>query len=389
MNSKSTLFGLLILNILSLPVSSQIYTPTGGIDGTSYSSGVGIGGNSPAAALDVFASPSLGAFRIETSSIVDIGFDGTSQSSGSEYALAIDEFLTDNITGGTSISRVFQVNRDGLAFFGNPSLFANPLKINVVGGWQSRVSNGPLFGLYYTTGSTYPSYILDDIHGNILWSFNSPLGTTSHIMKLTASALRVGDVNSSIGMFSVVNPNTTTFASNTGVFIKAGGSSVVSNASLTAFEVQNSSGTSIFKLSANGTIALGGTSRITGNPHYTGVVSISDNLHLAGTEYRLYVQDGIRTESLKVDLVNNWPDYVFNSSHETWNIDYLSNYIHQNGHLPSIPAAEEVQNKGYDVVEMDKDIVETVEQLTLLLLEAYDRIEQLEQQLEVQLKQEP
>ena len=47
----------------------------------------------------------------------------------------------------------------------------------------------------------------------------------------------------------------------------------------------------------------------------------------------------------------------------------LEQNIQQNGHLPGIPNAKEVETNGFDLGDMNRRLLEKVEELTLYLIE--------------------
>ena len=52
-----------------------------------------------------------------------------------------------------------------------------------------------------------------------------------------------------------------------------------------------------------------------------------------------------------------------------------------NKHLPNIPSAEEVAEEGIDLGDMQKLMMEKIEELTLYIIEQEKRIQELETQL--------
>ena len=115
-----------------------------------------------------------------------------------------------------------------------------------------------------------------------------------------------------------------------------------------------------------------------------GTVHIGDQLNWAipDGEYRLWVEGGIRTEKVKVDIAsqNGWADYVFEEDYELMPIEELAAYIKEHKHLPGVPSAEEVVENGIELGEMNKILLEKVEELTLRVMEQEKRIEELEKQ---------
>ncbi len=93
--------------------------------------------------------------------------------------------------------------------------------------------------------------------------------------------------------------------------------------------------------------------------------------------------DGIvRTREVMVNLDNAWPDYVFDKTYKLQPLGEIEKYIEKNGHLPNVPSAKTVQEEGLALGEMNKVLLEKVEELTLYLIEQNKRIELLEEQIE-------
>ncbi len=77
-----------------------------------------------------------------------------------------------------------------------------------------------------------------------------------------------------------------------------------------------------------------------------------------------------------VRLVNNWPDYVFDTGYKMPDLYELRDFIKANKHLPGIPGAAEVE-KGLSLGEMQKLQMEKIEELTLYILQLKKEIDDL------------
>jgi len=99
--------------------------------------------------------------------------------------------------------------------------------------------------------------------------------------------------------------------------------------------------------------------------------------------YKLAVGGNVVAEEVVVKLKQNWPDYVFHKDYIKTNLDELENYIHDNGHLPNIPDANEISNKGVNVGEVQAKLLEKIEELTLYLIDQNKKIEKLENDVAV------
>ena len=107
---------------------------------------------------------------------------------------------------------------------------------------------------------------------------------------------------------------------------------------------------------------------------YTGEVAIGTSSVPPG--YKLAVDGNIRTREIRVDQ-DTWPDYVFNKDYDLPTLDEIQKHIDENGHLPNIPSAQEVEVNGTDLGEMDRLLLEKIEELTLYILRQQEEIDQL------------
>lgn len=98
--------------------------------------------------------------------------------------------------------------------------------------------------------------------------------------------------------------------------------------------------------------------------------------------YLLAVDGKILSEEVKVQLSQDWPDYVFDEKYQLLSLDGLRKYIAANKHLPNIPSAAEVQKNGIELGDMQKRMMEKIEELTLYIIQLEERQIQLQQQLQ-------
>nr|WP_299384848.1 fibronectin type III domain-containing protein [Allomuricauda sp.] len=87
------------------------------------------------------------------------------------------------------------------------------------------------------------------------------------------------------------------------------------------------------------------------------------------TAYRLAVNGKIISEEIKVQLQSTWPDYVFEEGYDLPSLKEIEKYIGTNGHLPNIPTSLEVKEHGIKVGEMNRLLLEKIEELTLYLID--------------------
>ncbi|WP_196893326.1 hypothetical protein [Aureivirga marina] len=112
------------------------------------------------------------------------------------------------------------------------------------------------------------------------------------------------------------------------------------------------------------------------------------NKKTTSTNYRLSVEGTIISKEVIVDI-DEFPDYVFEKNYDLPTLMEVKKYIKQNGHLRNIPSAKEVKLNGVKIAELNKALVEKVEELTLYTIQQEEKIsEQKELNKQLQLKVE-
>jgi hypothetical protein len=125
-----------------------------------------------------------------------------------------------------------------------------------------------------------------------------------------------------------------------------------------------------------------------GASKFEGAVYVDTNIGIGTSNftdgadtYRLSVKGKIRAEEIKV--YNTWADYVFSPAYELPTLKQVESYITQNGHLPNVPSAKEITEKGLPLGEMAKIQQEKIEELTLYLIQQNKEIEELKSQVKL------
>jgi hypothetical protein len=87
-------------------------------------------------------------------------------------------------------------------------------------------------------------------------------------------------------------------------------------------------------------------------------------------DYKLAVAGNIIAEKVKVKKQSSgWPDFVFEPQYKLPDLLQLESFVKQNKHLPEIPSASEIEKDGQDLGEMNRLLLQKVEELTLYLIE--------------------
>jgi hypothetical protein len=84
--------------------------------------------------------------------------------------------------------------------------------------------------------------------------------------------------------------------------------------------------------------------------------------------------------SLFVHNENNWvtwPDFVFDSNYTLTKLSDIEAFVKKEKHLPGVPTAKEVNEKGVDLLEMNKILLQKIEEMTLHLIRLEKEVEVL------------
>ncbi|MCP9747551.1 hypothetical protein [Lacihabitans sp. CS3-21] len=103
--------------------------------------------------------------------------------------------------------------------------------------------------------------------------------------------------------------------------------------------------------------------------------------------YNLLVKGGILTEKVKVALVSttDWADYVFEKSYKEkmMTLEEVEKFTISNKHLPNVPSAQDMVDKGMEVGQTSKMFMEKIEELTLYMIELNKEVKALKAENEL------
>ncbi len=100
------------------------------------------------------------------------------------------------------------------------------------------------------------------------------------------------------------------------------------------------------------------------------------NLNNDSPQSELDVNGTIRAKEVIV-TDTGWADFVFDKDYKLRDLKEVDRYIQENGHLPDIPSAAEVKEKGVNLVEVQAKLLQKVEEMTRYILEQQKEIESL------------
>lgn len=100
--------------------------------------------------------------------------------------------------------------------------------------------------------------------------------------------------------------------------------------------------------------------------------------------YDLSVGGKVIAEEVRVQMQSGWvwADYVFEPDYKRPGLHELDQYVRANKHLPGIPSAAEVAAEGIELGDMNRRLLEKIEELTLYIIEMKKENEALQQRVE-------
>ncbi len=310
---------------------------------------VGIGSTSPYAGLHVVSSVSDTAIYASSSnfSYNQIGVLGSYNTSGYGVGVA-------GIGWGGGVAP----DSMDIGVYGSSS---------GIGVW----SNGKL---RVTDGTQGAGRLLQsNADGDASWvtpSYLSGSGTTNRISMFTPSGSQVGN-----SLLSQGGSGLNKFVQNNG-----GSYAWYDTVNLNLFNIS---------LDSNGRLLfIPNTTSSTGVPYMIlddvgGRLTIG-NVSSTPSGYKLYVEDGILTERLKVAVSGtaNWADYVFAPDYKLMPLEDVEAFVKDNKHLPNVPSADEMVESGIDVATVDAKLMEKIEELTLYMIDMKKEIKALKKENE-------
>jgi hypothetical protein len=141
----------------------------------------------------------------------------------------------------------------------------------------------------------------------------------------------------------------------------------------------NSAGTGI------GVYGFGSGTTASWAGYFSGDVYVSSDLRIGTTVqaagYSLSVNGKVACEEILIDDSGFWPDYVFAENYDLMSIDEFENSVNANKHLPGMPSAKDIEEKGgHHIGEIQRKTLEKVEELSLYIIELNNRMKTLEKE---------
>lgn len=116
-------------------------------------------------------------------------------------------------------------------------------------------------------------------------------------------------------------------------------------------------------------------------------INTNSNGGYSTDEYFMFVDGKAAFEEVRVQLSQNWGDYVFEKEYEPMPLNELKNYVETNKHLPNMPKASELEKDGMEISDMITRQMVNIEELVLHTIEQEQKIKNLESKLLAQQKE--
>ena len=120
-----------------------------------------------------------------------------------------------------------------------------------------------------------------------------------------------------------------------------------------------------------------------GNVYVKEELRIGSGAQDGASGYRVAVDGKMIAEELRVELSGDWPDYVFEEHYDLPSLYEVQKEIKKLGHLPGIPSAQEVEEEGIMLGDMNRMLLEKIEELTLYTIQLQKEIDKLKKQVDL------
>jgi hypothetical protein len=136
-----------------------------------------------------------------------------------------------------------------------------------------------------------------------------------------------------------------------------------------------------FNIDSEGGVNIGTAAAIASNNS----LYVNDTLWVNTTSgaagYNVAVDGKIMCEELKVQDSGSWPDYVFADEYDLPTLEEVEAHIEENNHLLGVPDACTVEKEGIMIGQMQKVMMEKIEELTLYMIDANKQIVELKNEV--------
>ena len=94
-------------------------------------------------------------------------------------------------------------------------------------------------------------------------------------------------------------------------------------------------------------------------------------------KYGMFVYKGILSEDYAIAPKSTWADFVCSRNYNLKPLEEVESFIAENEHLPDVPSAAQVAEEGYSQHDMNKVLLQKIEELTLYIIKQQKEIDEL------------
>ena len=99
--------------------------------------------------------------------------------------------------------------------------------------------------------------------------------------------------------------------------------------------------------------------------------------------YKLSVNGTILAKEIRVNEdASYWPDFVFDKDYELMSLSEVKQFVSKHKHLPSVPSAADIDGKDVSLGEMNRILLQKIEELTLYIIDLQKQIDEMKQHRE-------
>lgn len=98
-------------------------------------------------------------------------------------------------------------------------------------------------------------------------------------------------------------------------------------------------------------------------------------------KYNLFVKEGILAEDYAIAPTSSWVDFVFDTKYKLRPLNEVESFINANNHLPDVPSAIDISTEGYSQHDMNKVLLQKIEELTLYIIHQNKEIQTLKSEM--------
>jgi hypothetical protein len=147
------------------------------------------------------------------------------------------------------------------------------------------------------------------------------------------------------------------------------------------------------RITETGNVGIGTTNplqklHVVGTSYFDGKIGIGTaevpNDYILGIVGKTITSDEV---IIKLQVNGHWPDYVFGKDYKLPELTEVEKFAKANKHLPGIPSAADIKEKGLPLAEMNTLLLKKVEELTLYLISQDKKLSEQQQQITEQQQQ--